>query len=58
MGTCKHNTPEITNCDECAQEKLEIARLVYLAYKDDGFYGPYVLGEELWDKFKEAFDEH
>jgi hypothetical protein len=57
MKTCNHNTPEITNCDECTQERLEIARLVYLSlYKT--YEAEFILGEELWDKFKEAFDEH
>lgn len=38
------------------QEKIEVAERVYKALEDDGFYGPYVLGQELWDEFKRAFN--
>lgn len=27
---------------------------VYQDLEDDGVYGPYALGEELWEKFKES----
>ena len=38
--------------------KLEIAKKVHAALVEDGVYGPYALGEDLWKEFDEAFIEY
>jgi hypothetical protein len=53
---CKHGLLAQC-CDECIAEKIEIATLVYLSLEADGFYGPYALGDELWSRFKDVFDD-
>jgi hypothetical protein len=32
-----------------------IAKEVFLALEEDGYYGPYTLGEELWGRFRAAY---
>lgn len=37
------------------QDKLEVAKEVLDVLIDDGCYGGYVLGEDLWEKFQTVF---
>ena len=37
-------------------EMIKVAEEVYRALADDGYYGPYTLGQELWDKFEAVFN--
>lgn len=37
--------------------RLEVAQRVYDALADDGVYGLYVLGEDLWEEFEAKFKE-
>ena len=36
---------------------LGIAKKVYLAIVEDGCYGPYALGDELWEEFESEFKD-
>jgi hypothetical protein len=49
-------TMSIQDVEDQTYQMLEVAEEVYIALKDDGVYGPYALGQELWDKFEAAFN--
>jgi hypothetical protein len=34
-----------------------VAKEVFLALEEDGYYGPYTLGKELWDRFRAAYTD-
>lgn len=51
---CKHGLL-LKCCDECKEDALRIAAKVYKYFEDDGVYGLYILGEDLWEEFKDAF---
>ena len=38
---------------EC--KKLDVAKRVHKALASEGYYGPYVLGDDLWDEFDALF---
>ena len=56
MSECKHGLLK-SCCDDCKNDALEVAKRVYASLENEGFYGPYVLGETLWDEFKETFKD-
>ena len=37
--------------------RLEVAQRVYESLAEDGVYGPYALGEDLWNEFESKFKE-
>ena len=37
------------------KKKVLVAKKVLEAFEEDGFYGPYVLGDDLWDEFSKEF---
>ena len=49
------NGMSLVKVDEEMQMKLNVAQKVFDSLLDDGFYGEYVLGEDLWNEFKAEF---
>lgn len=43
-------------CNDAVSDKLEIAQKVAQALSDDGFYGGYTLGLDLWHEFAAAYN--
>ena len=42
---------------DLAEKKIETAKKVYKAFEDDGVYGAYALGEDLWNEFEKQFKD-
>ncbi len=49
------NGMSLVKVDEETQMKLNVAQKVFDALVDDGVYGEYVLGCDLWNEFKAVF---
>jgi len=49
------NDTALVKVDEQLKLKLTVAQKVFDALVDDGFYGEYALGEDLWNEFQAAF---
>ena len=49
--------PELKKRVEEVKLKLDVARRVYEVFEEDGYYGPYSLGTDLWKEFKAAFEK-
>lgn len=47
---------EMTTPEDKVNDLIKVATKVYLEFKNDGFYGEYVLGEELWNEFSEKYE--
>lgn len=43
------------NSEVTDKEKIDVAERVYKALEEDGFHGPYTLGEDLWNEFESKF---
>jgi len=41
--------------DRARDDIILVSYEVFKVLKEDGFYGEYVLGEDLWNKFQKAF---
>lgn len=46
----------MTTPEDKVNDMIKVATKVYLEFKNDGFYGEYVLGEELWNEFSEKYE--
>lgn len=62
-GICQHCGAISDSCNcmndanplELLVMRDSVAKEVFLALEEDGYYGPYTLGDELWERFRAAY---